>query len=346
MPESRAYEMLWDCGYCAAKKLLGKSQKFCPQCGAPQDPKTRYFPDEQDKVEVTGHRYEGADKICPACQSPNGALAEFCGRCGGPLSAAARAQRLQDQVRSEDAKFAASLSLRKQEAEQRKQPASAPAKPAPVKRVYVWVAVALVVVGIIAGLLLWTKQESVVVTGHYWRQAIQIERYGPVSDSAWCDEMPGAAYGVSRHQEIRSHRQVPDGQECHVRRMDRGDGTFTEQQECQPKYRSEPVYDQRCDYRIDRWSPSREASAEGHDLAPRWPQTGVAGNGRQCLGCEREGPRSADYDIVLKGEASGKEYRCGLPLERWRGIAEKSRWTLNVGAVDKQPRCGSLKPAG
>ncbi len=122
MAGDRAYEMLWDCGYCGAQKLLGKSQKFCPQCGAPQDTQARYFPDEPDKVEVLGHRYEGADKICPACQAPNGALAEFCGRCGSPLSEAARAKRLQDQVRADEAKFAASLSLRQQEAERRRWP--------------------------------------------------------------------------------------------------------------------------------------------------------------------------------------------------------------------------------
>ena len=347
MDSERAYEMLWDCGYCGAAKLLAKSQKFCPQCGAPQDTQARYFPDEADKVEAVGHRYEGADKICPACQSPNGALAEFCGRCGAPLSDAARARRLADQVRADDAKFAASLSLRKQETEQRRSLAPAQPEPAaaPNKRRYLWLAVALGVIGIFVGLLFWTRQEAVVVTGHYWRQSIQVERYGPVAESAWCDALPYAAYGVNRHPEIRSYQQVPDGQECQMRRVDRGDGTFTEREECRPKYRSEPVYDQRCDYRIDRWSPSREARAEGYGLAPRWPLTGVAGGGRQCLGCEREGGRDADYELLLKGQESGREYRCGLPLERWRGIEDQSRWMLKVGAVDKQPRCDSLTPA-
>lgn len=342
MAGDRAYEMLWDCGYCGAQKLLGKSQKFCPQCGAPQDTQARYFPDEPDKVEVLGHRYEGADKICPACQAPNGALAEFCGRCGSPLSEAARAKRLQDQVRADEAKFAASLSLRQQEAERRRHPAAvAPPARTGNQRLYLWVAVALSVLGLVLALLFWTRQETVVVSGHYWRQAIQIERYGPVAESAWCDSMPFAAYGVARHSEIRSYQQIPDGQDCQMRRVDRGDGTFTEHQECRPKYRSEPVYDQRCDYRIDRWSWSREASAEGHDLAPRWPSTGLAA-ARPCLGCEREGGRESRFEVLLRGQ--GREYRCGLAQEAWRGMRDGSRWTLKVGAVDKQPRCDSLKP--
>lgn len=333
----RAYEMLWDCGYCGAVKLLAKSQRFCPKCGAPQDTAARYFPDEADKVEAVGHRYEGADKICPACEAPNGALAEFCGRCGAPLSEAAQAKRLTDQVRAEDGKFAASLSLRKQEAAQRHQPA---ASPPPLKRGYgVWIAVAvLALVGFLAVFLFWTRTETVTVSGHYWRQAIQIERYGPVSESAWCEQVPGAAYAVSRHSEIRSYRQVADGQECQVRRIDHGDGTFSEKEECHPKYRSEPVYDQRCDYRIDRWQPSRMATAEGYDLAPRWPSTGI-GNG------EREGPRETDYEVLLKA-ASGQDYRCDLPLERWRDIQNGSRWSVKIGVVGGRVHCDSLQPIG
>ena len=30
------YEMLWDCDHCGAKGLLGLSQRFCAECGAPQ----------------------------------------------------------------------------------------------------------------------------------------------------------------------------------------------------------------------------------------------------------------------------------------------------------------------
>lgn len=345
MPPERIYEMLWDCAYCGAAKLLGKSQPFCPQCGAPQDPKTRYFPAEDDKVEATGYRYEGADKICPACQSPNGALAQFCGRCGASLSGAKEASRLTDQVRADDAKFAASLSLRKQEEAQRR--SIAPESPAPPKATQRGKWIALLVLGLIGLIvvgLFWTKAETVTLTGHHWRQAIQIERYGPVAESAWCDQMPFGAYGVSQHPEVRSYRQVPDGQDCQMRRIDRGDGTFTEREECQTRYRSEPIYDQHCDYRIDRWTPSRSAVAEGKDLNPRWPATGITAP-RQCVGCEREGPRSADYEWLLQG-ADGKPYRCSLPLERWRAAADGSRWRLDVGAVDGRPRCGSLKPAG
>lgn len=346
MPSERVYEMLWDCAYCGARKLLGKSQKFCPQCGAPQYPKARYFPAEADKIEATGYKYEGADRICPACQSPNGALAQFCGRCGAALSDAKEAARLSDQVRAEDAKFAESLSLRKREEEGRRAPVTPVPAAAPKRRLPGWVVLAILgLVGLLLAALFWTQAETVVVSGHYWRQEIRIDRFVSVAESAWCDQMPLGAYGVSRYSEARSHRQVPDGQDCRMRRVDRGDGTFVEREECQPRYRSEPVYDQRCDYRVDRWMPERTAMAEGYDLNPRWPDIGLAG-GRGCssLGCEREGPRTADYELLLKN-AGGKEYRCSLSLQRWRAAGVESRWSLDVGAVDGRARCDSLKPA-
>ena len=38
------FEMLWDCGFCGTGQLLGKTNRYCPSCGAPQDETKRYFP--------------------------------------------------------------------------------------------------------------------------------------------------------------------------------------------------------------------------------------------------------------------------------------------------------------
>ncbi len=83
------YQMLWDCPYCGSEKLLGLDHRHCPTCGAPQDPARRYFPSEADKIAVVDHRFSGADRVCPSCQTPNAATCEFCGNCGTPLSEAA-----------------------------------------------------------------------------------------------------------------------------------------------------------------------------------------------------------------------------------------------------------------
>ena len=39
----KVYE-LWACRYCGSRKLLGKSHRHCPSCGAPQQNAPRYFP--------------------------------------------------------------------------------------------------------------------------------------------------------------------------------------------------------------------------------------------------------------------------------------------------------------
>ncbi len=346
METGRIFEMLWDCRYCGTRKLLARSQRYCPQCGSPQDPATRHFPADDEKVEGGGYRYEGADKVCRGCQSPNGMLAQFCGQCGAPLTDATPVQPVADEIRSTEAKFAASLSRRKlDEAERRDLTGLVSGKPgtSPSLVWLKWLLLAMVV--LVLSVLFWTRQATVQVTEHYWRQEIGIERFGPVAESAWCSQLPPGAYDVMSRSEVRSYRRVPDGQDCRVRRVDRGDGTYRESTECLPRYTSEPIYDLRCDYRIDRWRPISAAVAEGHDQSPRWPETGIISN-RACRGCEREGARGGRYELILKDGGRQQTYRCPVAQELWRHARDGTRWRLTVGVIDGQARCASLQPAG
>ncbi|MDQ7024021.1 MAG: zinc ribbon domain-containing protein, partial [Anaerolineae bacterium] len=84
MSEGKTYEMLWDCQFCGTKRNLGLTHRFCPNCGAPQNPDARYYPSDEDKIEVRDHEYVGVDVTCPACGELNSAAAEFCGQCGSP----------------------------------------------------------------------------------------------------------------------------------------------------------------------------------------------------------------------------------------------------------------------
>src|SRR5262249_25412891 len=58
------FEMFWDCEFCDTKALLGKTNRHCPSCGAPQDAKRRYFPPEGQEV-AANTTYDGADLTCP-----------------------------------------------------------------------------------------------------------------------------------------------------------------------------------------------------------------------------------------------------------------------------------------
>src|SRR4051812_38974182 len=84
--------MLWDCSSCGTKKLLGKTHRRCPNCGAPQDPSKRYFPAPGEEVAADGHVFVGADWVCAACTTPNSKAAQFCGNCGNPREGNAAAK--------------------------------------------------------------------------------------------------------------------------------------------------------------------------------------------------------------------------------------------------------------
>lgn len=353
MSNSKTYEMLWDCKYCGTKKLLGKTHRFCPNCGAAQDPDSRYFPSDDEKVAVEDHIFVGKDKICPSCDTLNSASAEFCMQCGAPLTNAKPASTLGDQVRAQNEKFESSGSRDLSQERFDREMERVGLKPSPQalagggskRGLYIIGAiVALVVIGILVAIF-WRRETSAYVSGHSWDREISIEEYAPRSESAWCDSMPAGAYSITRRQEQRSSRQVPDGEECSVRRVDNGDGTFSEREECRTIYREEPIYDDRCYFTIDRWGYARSVKAEGDSLndEPAWPRTNIRQAGT-CIGCERESGRTEHYYVHLR---SGENtYTCDLDQSAWRSMRIESTWTFQVGVITGQPDCSTLKPTG
>ncbi len=353
---AKTYEMLWDCESCGTKKLLGKTHRHCPSCGSPQDPARRYFPSDAEKVAVEDHVFAGADRICPACQAPASAAAQHCGGCGAPLVAAKEAAKREDQVGQS---FAGETVADAKQAEAERKAAATGAKSgkegkgrtpkAPKnkkRRAIISVSIASAVLLALFFAIGWTKEQQVRVVGHSWSRAIDIESFGPVSDSSWCDSMPGGAYRVSRSREVRSHRQVADGQECSTRRRDNGDGTFSESEQCHTKYKSEPVYDDRCRYTIDRWHHERTVATSGTSPSePRaWPPVRLARTGT-CMGCEREGAHREAYEIKLTEIKKGSEHSCKYPEAKWAGIASGSAWLMDIGVLTSYADCDSLKPA-
>jgi hypothetical protein len=163
-----------------------------------------------------------------------------------------------------------------------------------------------------------------------------------VQDEAWCDSKPADAYDVSRRREQRSTRKVPDGEECHTRDVDRGDGTFERRQECRTKYREEPVYDDRCYFTVDRWKTVRTEKAQGSGTqpAPQWPQVRLGRTG-QSLGAEREGARRETYTLSLSG-SDGKTYSCSVPFQKWQAVSDGTTRPLKVGVLTGAADCDQL----
>ncbi|NWF70054.1 MAG: zinc ribbon domain-containing protein [Chloroflexi bacterium] len=350
-PEN-TYEMLWDCKFCGTTKNLGKTHRFCPNCGAAQDPAWRYFPSDDEKVAVEEHVFVGVDVTCPACGTLNSAAANNCMQCGAALTGGQQAKTLGTQQKALDAKFEREdlqARLRQERDAQvgRAQPQSAKKEAAGRLN---WLPIllgvlALLICGGVLFLVFYTRSSDVYVTGHHWEREIQIEQYTARSDSAWCDSMPGDAYSITRTREQRGSEQVPDGQDCRVQRVDNGDGTFSERQVCETRYRSEPVYDDRCYFTVDRWVYVRSVTADGDSVDDRlvWPNTGI-GSSCSRLGCEREGNRREEYVLQLRGSGDAR-YECSVALDLWQRTRIEDTFRLQVNLLG-QPRCDSLQRAG
>lgn len=316
------YEMLWNCSYCSTQKLLGLTHRHCPNCGAKQDPNARYFPAEHEKVAVQSHEYVGADLVCRYCSAACSRKAHNCGQCGAPLAEGAPVLRVTEPA-SHVVAFAAKV------------PSTPPRRAA--WKLLVPVAL-LAVVTVVVLLLVWKKEQRFVVAEHVWQRRVHIERFGPSRQSGWCDQLPAGASDVSRHREQRSTRKVPDGQDCRAKKQDRGDGTFVETQDCSPKLKEEPVYDDKCDYQVVKWSPSRQELAEGRAPAqmPRWPSVALAK-------AEREGMREETYTLVLR-DPDGEQYQCNFAEPVWSRFTDGKSYSGKLRALVGTVDCSSLTP--
>lgn len=358
----KTYEMLWDCRYCGARKNLGKTHRHCPQCGAPQDATARYYPAEHEKVAVEDHVFVGADLQCAACRAWSSRAAPCCGGCGAPLAGAREAQLRADQVagaagwqqdsaqaaRAEhQARLLAAQAGPHAPGAQATPPGVAFQRPAPQptkgpSRATIVIAFVASAIGLVVAFLMvaafWTRDAEIAVAGHSWTREIAIEQYRTVRDSAWCDQMPGGARNVSRSREVRSHRSVADGETCSNRRVDNGDGTFSERRECKTRYRDEPVYSDRCTYDVDRWSTVRTATAKGgYADEPQWPRVELARAGTGALGSEREGARTESYVVTFRTPDDETD-ECTYDQARWRrfrpGTKAKGQVRVLTGGID------------
>ena len=342
---AKVYEMQWDCKFCGTKKLLGKTHRFCPNCGAQQDPKWRYFPSDAEKVAVQDHVYVGADIICKACQTLNSGKAEFCGNCGAPLSDAARASAGATRTKADG------QTLEAEDLKQRQMPDQVPAlaaKPAAKKGggINKWVIIGVLVVAVIAGAifaLTRTTKATAYVTGYKWDRSISIDVMQPVHDKTICSSMPGAAYNVSRNYEQVDTKQVADGQTCHTKQVDQGDGTFREEQSCQTKYRSEPVMGYMCTFVVDKWVGSAPVVASGDKTKPvEWPQTNITSN-CSTVGCKRESGRSESYTLMFKGDGD-RPFDCKVAYDLWKNTPIEKGFDVEVGTLLHNFLCSTLKP--
>jgi hypothetical protein len=307
------FEMLWDCDHCSAKGLLGKSQRHCPECGAPQSAIKRYFPTPEQQQRIEGHSYVGADRHCPACDAPMSAKGKNCTQCGSPLDGSKEVEGV-----------------------------AAPAAAVPVKpkrRIWPWVVGGLLVLGAaIWFLFIRTRSAEVGIAAHRWERTIAIEQFGSQSLEAWRNELPPDAEVPLCHKKQRTTRQVEDGEECHTERHDKKDGTFEQVKKCKPKYRSEPVEDDWCTFTARRWKKIDEVKVSGTGLTPTWPTQGLpAADTPAAFGAKRQGPRGEKLYLDFTNKQS-----CDVPEAAWHTYSDGQKVKVEVRARSGDLVCSSL----
>ena len=314
------FEMLWDCDHCDARGLYGKSQRYCASCGAPQNPDKRYFPKEGQERRVDGHLYEGADRTCPACSTPQSARARNCTHCGSVLDGSAEVRGVADAA-----------------AAQR----TAPARPRRARR-RIWPFVLGVLV--IFGFGIWwrcvrSQEAEVVVAAHRWTRAIAIEEFNERTEEAWRNEVPYEASFPICHERQRGTHQVEDGEDCHTERRDKKDGTFEQVKKCKPKYRSEPVMDSWCRFTARRWKAVDELKATGSGLspAPAWPANAPPADTPAQLGARRQGKRTETLTLEFRDHGT-----CDVPDAAWRKYTDGQKLKVEVRASSGDVVCSSL----
>jgi hypothetical protein len=324
----KTYEMLWDCEYCGTRKLLGKTHRHCPECGAVQNADKRYFPEDDEKVAVEDHEFVGADINCASCGAPNSARAKYCTECGGVVAEGVEVKGVTDAGATSTGERAAAKTKSK-------------------KRLALFAMVGfIVIVGVVCVFVFWKKEVTLTATGHSWQREIFVERFQSVTETKWCDQMPRDAYRVTRTREVRSHKKIPDGETCTTKRVDNKDGTFSVKRSCTPKYRKEPVYDNRCRYSVDRWREIRSVKTGGAAISDQlaWPTLTLPKNPAAVLGAERTGRHVATYKVYFFDK--GETHTCEFPEAKWRTFGVNTKWQGESAVLTGILDCASLKPGG
>jgi hypothetical protein len=331
---AKTYEMNWDCVYCGEQRLLGVTHRFCPSCGAAQNPEKRYFPPDDQKVAVQDHKFAGADLHCPACSQPQSAAVKCCSNCGSPMSGAQAAHRQTDQMMGPGGVPMGQVPMGQGVPAGRTplgaQPAAPPAPKSGSKK-WIFIVAGIVVTLIIAFIVvrfMWKEETAVEVTNHKWTRTIGIDRKDKFKESGNCSNKPSGAKQLSR---------TKGQKKCKTRKVDQGDGTFKEKKEC----KTEP---DKCRWEVTKWKEVRNVKAKGDlDDKPKWPKVKLKRKGN-CVGCERQGGRNESYTVFFKDTNSGDKEQCSFSgTAKWKSFEKGSKWKVDKYGLGGDLDCDSFK---
>lgn len=343
-------EGAWDCPHCGNKRNRGP-EKHCPACGSARGPEVKfYLPDDApvvtDRVSLARAK-AGPDWSCQYCDTDNPHSYAFCSSCGASSEGAPPRGVVEHRFKVEPPPESRRKELR-QKGRKGKRKTGCCAGCA-----------AVFFVGFFGFLLLslfigGPKKDTIVVEGHRWERAIEIQTLVTETQTAWEGEVPQGARILSRQREIHHHDRVQIGTETKSRNRtervqigtekvkvgvrDLGNGYFEDIFEDRPVYeertvretyedpvyREDPVYKIRLKYEIDQWKRAREKVLSGGiDQEPVWPDVKLGPR-------EREGRRRELYEVLFRDSDGRPRYYRASGKDSWQDFDVGARFRAEI----------------
>ena len=252
---------------------------------------------------------------------------EFCTSCGSPMDGSVKVEKKLDS----DQKPKVEAPIKEEKTEQSGFWSN---------KKYIFGGIAAAFVGLII-LLAWDKEIELKVNEKFWSKSIRIERLTPLALQDFCDVMPSRAYSVRRTTRTKQ-RQVQDGETCHTVRRDNGDGTFSNVQQCSPKYRMESYQAPYCFYKVDNWEINRTKESKGkYTEKPYWPKYELKGTSRYP---ERVASKYENWNLIVEktGEQLDEETTCNVKKTMWKKLKPGSVYSARAGVVLGNIDCSSI----
>ena len=273
----RTFYGYWTCDYCGEENR-GDS-KTCHGCGKTRGKDIKFYTDSKTKSEprvYTERKEKGPDWHCSYCDSLNPDSESFCKNCGHPRD-------------EEDKDY---FDLHPERNAVKSEPVYKPAifnfdEARHATRVLtVTVLVFIAVLGLVFFLIPSTR--DVTILDKSWERQVEVEEYRTVHEEDWSipagGRMTGSYSAIHHYEDVLDHyetvtksRSVADGGHYESDGYtDNGDGTFTERSHWvtdykteyytdeEPVYRSEPVYQIKYQYDIERWVFDHYETTSGH----------------------------------------------------------------------------------
>ena len=306
------FEMLWDCEHCDTKGLLGKTQRHCANCGAPQNPDKRYFPKEGEATRIDGHKFEGSDLQCPNCNTPQSKTGKNCTHCGAPLDGSKEVRGVQT------------------------------APPPPKKKRPWWFLPAIL--GAIALVIFFswyrcirTKDAKMKVTEHRWARTVAVERFAEQELEAFEEEVPDDAERKNCKTAPHPTKKVQDGEDCKDEKVDKKDGTFEVVKKCTP--RMVPAEGKQCSFVVKRWKAIDPVQTKGVGMNPVDPPEKdlPPAEAPSTINATRRRAKSETYTLVFGTQT------CDVPEKVWRKYADGQELTLQVRASSEAIVCSDIE---